>query len=229
MPACFAAINQVRHQLGGTGNERGTVTGKVRLLRQRVHGKQAGEVTITHSMIQDGRHRLTAARLIPGAPTELRVAPYRTPPRHRFYAPAPQSSRSCSTVAPHRSFAGEFTQISFTRLWVSASSSSRLSAVRTRRGKAGTHIVGGVRNARVHDHRPAQTQQERQPCHEFLRTDRGHNRLRAQTGHTAAASKPFGNSLTQGGGAVGGRVAGGVGGLASASRMFCGSGRRGCR
>ena len=210
----LAAINQVRHQLGGTSNERGTVTGKVRLLRQRIHGKQAGEVAIAHARIQDGRHRLTAARLIPSAPTKLRVALVGrhhgtefTRLRHnltQLLHGTHHAVRVRRGVHPNQlhTAAGVGIQL------VQAVGGHRLGA-----SKTGTHIVGGVRNARVHDHiARAQAQQERQPRHELLRTDRGHDRVRVQTGHAAAARKPLGNSLTQGGGAVSGRVAGCVGG-----------------
>ena len=208
----LAAINQVRHQLGGTGNERGTVTGEVRLLRQRVHRKQAGEVAIAHARIQDRRHRLTAAHLIPSTPTELRIAFVRchhgtdfTRLRHnltQLLHGTHHTVRVRRGVHPNQlhTAAGVSVQL------IQAVSGHGLGA-----GEAGTHIVGGVRNARVHDHiARAQTQQERQPRHELLRADRGHDRVRAQTGHAAAARKPLSNSLTQGEGAVGGRVAGSV-------------------
>ena len=208
----LTAINQVRHQLGGTGNERGTVTGEVRLLRQRVHGKQAGEVAVTHARIQDGRHRLAAARLIPGAPTELRVALIGrhhgtdfTRLRHnltQLLHGTHHTVRVRRGVHPNQLHAAAGVSVQL----VQAVGGHGLGA-----GKAGTHIVGGVRNARVHDHiARAQTQQERQPRHKLLRADRGHDCLRAQALHAASALKPLGNSLTQGGGAVGGRVAGSV-------------------
>ena len=208
----LAAINQVRHDFGSTGDERGTVTGEVRLLRQRVHREQAGEVAVTHARIQDGRHRLTAASLIPGTPTELRVAFIGCHHgtdfarlRHNLTQLLHGTDRAVRVrrgVHPNQlhTAAGVSVQL------IQAIGGHRLGA-----GEAGTHIVGGVRNARVHDHiARAQTQQERQPRHKLLRADRGHDCLRAQALHAASALKPLGNSLTQGGGAVGGRVAGSV-------------------
>ena len=209
----LAAVDNVRHELGGAGHEGGAVAGQVRLLGQRVDGQQAGEVAVAHSRIQDGGHRLTAAGLVPGAPTELRVALVRghhgtdfAGLRHdvaQLLHSADRAIRVGRGVHPNQLHAAAGVGVQL----VQAVGGHGFGA-----GEAGTHVIGGVGDARVHDHvAGAQAQQEGQPGYELLRADRGHDGLRVQALHAAAALKPFGDGLAQGGGAVGGRVAGGVG------------------
>ena len=110
--------------------------------------------------------------------------------------------------------AGEFTQTSRTRARVAASSSSRSSAATcSAPAKRGADVVGGVRDRGTDDDvARLQAQQERQPGHEFLGPDGGHDVLRVQPGHAAAAVEPARDRLAQRRRAVDRGVAGGVGG-----------------
>ncbi len=115
--------------------ERGTVTA-VSDCRQRVHREQASVKSPSHTR-EDGRVRLTAARLILLTPAKLRVASGQeatTVPISRACAPTTQLPTVRTVHWPARD------PNQLTRLRVPASSSSRLSAGTDSARAKGTHI-----------------------------------------------------------------------------------------
>ena len=210
----LAGIHEPGDDLGVAGHEGRAVAREVRLLGQRVDGQQPREVSPGHARIQHGGHSLAALLAIPLAPAQLGIALVRGHDRAQLASPLHRGAHGLDVGDRTRGIARRVQPDQADPLQhVLRQLVQVLCGHVLRTGQLRPDVVGGVGGRGTHHDVPgAQPQQQGQPGHELLGADRGHDLLGVQSGHAATAVVPAGDGLAQRGGAVGGRVAGGVGG-----------------